>query len=43
MPIKNIKAEAVRVELTMPCGIPVFETGALDHYATPPSLAILAF
>ena len=29
-------AERVRFELTMPCGMPVFETGALDHSATPP-------
>ena len=29
-------AEAVRFELTVPCGTPVFKTGALNHYATPP-------
>ena len=29
-------AEEVRFELTVPCGTPVFKTGALDHYATPP-------
>jgi putative Holliday junction resolvase len=27
----------VRFELTVPCGTPVFRTGALNHYATPPS------
>ncbi len=26
----------MRFELTVPCGTPVFKTGALDHYATPP-------
>ena len=31
-----ILAEAVRFELTVPCGTPVFKTGALNHYATPP-------
>jgi hypothetical protein len=31
-----VKAEAVRFELTVPCGTPVFKTGALNHYATPP-------
>ena len=38
---KNLKsrfAEAVRFELTVPCGTPVFKTGALNHYATPPYL-----
>lgn len=29
-------AEAVRFELTVPCETPVFKTGALNHYATPP-------
>ncbi|MDQ5922305.1 MAG: hypothetical protein QG644_13, partial [Patescibacteria group bacterium] len=29
-------AEAVRFELTVPCDTPVFKTGALNHYATPP-------
>ena len=29
-------AEAVRFELTVPFGTPVFKTGALNHYATPP-------
>ncbi len=31
-----VRAEAVRFELTVPCGTPVFKTGALNHYATPP-------
>lgn len=26
----------MRFELTVPCGTPVFKTGALNHYATPP-------
>ena len=30
-------AEAVRFELTNPCGLPVFKTGAIDHSATLPS------
>lgn len=30
------KAEEVGFGPTMPCGMPVFKTGALDHYATPP-------
>ena len=39
-------AEAVRFELTNPCGLPVFKTGAIDHSATLPccvgsSLSIL--
>jgi len=29
-------AEAVRFELTDPCGSPVFKTGAIDHSATLP-------
>src|SRR5580704_3747530 len=29
-------AEGVGFEPTMPCGIPVFKTGAFDHSATPP-------
>ncbi len=32
-------AEAVRFELTVPCETPVFKTGALNHYATPPHSA----
>ena len=31
-------AEEVRFELTVPCGTPVFKTGAIDHSATPPGL-----
>ena len=34
-------AEAVRFELTVPCGTPVFKTGALNHYATPPDTFLL--
>ena len=30
-------AEAVRFELTNPCGLPVFKTGAIDHSATLPN------
>src|SRR3989338_9335850 len=30
------RAEAERFELSMPCGMPPFQGGALDHYATPP-------
>ena len=26
----------MRLELTVPCGTPVFKTGALNRYATPP-------
>ncbi len=29
-------AEAERFELSIPCGIPVFETGGINHYPTPP-------
>jgi hypothetical protein len=29
-------AEAVRFELTNPCGLPVFKTGAIDHSAKLP-------
>ena len=29
-------AEGVGFEPTMPCGIPVFKTGAFDRSATPP-------
>ncbi len=32
----QVRAEAVRVELTKGCPLPVFETGAIGHYATPP-------
>jgi hypothetical protein len=32
-------AEAVRFELTGPCGPPVFKTGAIDHSATLPVAA----
>ena len=31
-------AEEVRFELTVPCGTPVFKTGAIDHSATLPSI-----
>lgn len=31
-------AEAVGFELTVPCGTPVFKTGAIDHSATPPGV-----
>lgn len=30
-------AEEARFELADPCRSPVFKTGALNHYATPPS------
>src|SRR3989344_6748977 len=33
-----ILAEAERFELSIPCGMPPFQGGALDHYATPPCL-----
>jgi hypothetical protein len=29
-------AEGVGFEPTIPCGMPVFKTGAFDHSATPP-------
>ena len=32
----NRLAEGVGFEPTMPCGIPVFKTGAFDRSATPP-------
>ncbi len=32
-------AEVVRFELTVPFDTPVFKTGALNHYATPPCLS----
>jgi hypothetical protein len=31
-------AERGRFELPVPCGTPVFETGAFDHSATSPGL-----
>ncbi len=33
-------AEGVGFEPTMPCGIPVFKTGAFDRSATPPDVSI---
>lgn len=33
-------AEAERFELSIPCGMPPFQGGALDHYATPPSVLV---
>ena len=33
-----VLAEVVRFELTVPFDTPVFKTGALNHYATPPYL-----
>src|SRR5579863_4348529 len=33
---KIFTAERERFELSIPCGMPVFETGALDHSATSP-------
>ena len=36
-------AEAERFELSIPCGIPVFETGALDQLCDASVFAILAF
>lgn len=36
-------AEEVRFELTIPFGMAVFETAALDHYATPPSEKLYHF
>ena len=33
---RGVLAEAVRFELTDPCGPPVFKTGAIDHSATLP-------
>lgn len=32
-------AEGVGFEPTVPCGTPVFKTGAFDHSATPPRCA----
>ena len=37
-----IPAEAVRFELTGPCGPPVFKTGAIDHSATLPAPPIVS-
>ena len=34
--VADYLAEAVRFELTDPCGSPVFKTGAIDHSATLP-------
>ena len=31
-------AEGVGFEPTMPCGMPVFKTGAIDHSTTPPAV-----
>ena len=31
-------AEEARFELAVPCDTPVFKTGALNHYATPPRI-----
>ena len=39
----RVIAEEVRFELTIPFGIPVFETGALGLYATPPVSQTLTF
>lgn len=36
-----ILAEAERFELSMPCDMPRFQRGALDHYATPPSREVI--
>ena len=33
-------AEGVGFEPTMPCGIPVFKTGAIDRSATPPGVSV---
>lgn len=33
-------AEAERFELSIPFGIPVFETGGINHYPTPPAGAL---
>ena len=33
-----VMAEGVGFEPTVPCDTPVFKTGALNHYATPPFL-----
>ena len=32
----SILAEAVRFELTIPCGMPSFQGGGINHYPTPP-------
>lgn len=34
----EVNAEAVGFEPTKPVRVPVFETGAIVHYATPPEL-----
>lgn len=36
-----IIAEEARFELAVPCDTPVFKTGALNHYATPPRIFTL--
>ena len=38
--VRFFLAEAVRFELTVPCDTPVFKTGALNHYATPPTILL---
>src|SRR3989338_3516812 len=38
----RVVAEAERFERSMPCGMPPFQGGALDHYATPPCMASIA-
>jgi hypothetical protein len=41
--MKTTKAEAVRFELTMPFGIPVFKTGALDQLCDASVFRLLHF
>ncbi len=36
-------AEGVGFEPTMPCGIPVFKTGAFDRSATPPKSFVIRY
>src|SRR3989304_9012725 len=40
---KFLSAEMVRFELTIPCGMPLFESGALNHSATSPFLQIFKY
>ena len=42
IPFGIFSAEVVGFELTTPCGVLVFKTSALDHYATPPYFLLIS-
>lgn len=39
----SITTVEVRFELTVPCGTPVFKTGRLNHFRTPPFIITLSY